>query len=98
MPHFFIRLIPPRLTFVQDKTEDEHKIMLEHIAYWTDLQNKGYVIVYGPVMDPKGPWGMGIIEAENEDQVAGFMVNDPTIKAGLHTMEIYPMKAVMKST
>jgi uncharacterized protein YciI len=96
MPYFFMKLIPPRPTFAQDMTADERKIMDEHGAYWTDLQSKGFAIVFGPVIDPKGSWGMGVIEADDESQVQGFKENDPTVKAGTHAMEIYPMKAVIR--
>ena len=37
--------------------------MQQHAAYWTDMCNEGAVLVYGPVMDPNGPFGMGIFEA-----------------------------------
>ena len=97
MSHYFMKLIPKRPTFSQDMTPEERKTMLEHVAYWTDLQSKGFVHVFGPVLDPGGAWGMGVIEAETEAQVQDFKNNDPVIKAGTHTMKIYSMKAVIKS-
>jgi len=53
MPHYFLKLNPCRPTFAQDMTAGERAIMLQHVAYWTDLMNKGLVAVLGPVMDPK---------------------------------------------
>ena len=70
--------------------------MREHGAYWRDLQNKGIAIVFGPVIDPKGVWGAGIVEVNNENKVQEIAANDPAIKTGLNTIEIYPMKAVVK--
>ncbi len=76
-------------------TEAERKLMDEHVRYWKDLQDRGFVLVYGPVFEAKGGWGMGIIEADDIAVAQDFAANDPTIKAGLHTMEVSPMKAVL---
>jgi uncharacterized protein len=92
--HFFLKLIPPRPTFSQDMTEDERNIMNRHIEYWTHLLNKGTVIVYGPVFDPNGAYGIGIIEVENEEQAKTIAENDPAPVAGLGYYEIYPMRAI----
>jgi len=45
MPYYFLKLNPCRPTFAQDMTEEERAIMLQHVAYWTDLMNKGHVVV-----------------------------------------------------
>jgi uncharacterized protein YciI len=94
--HFLIKLIPPRSTFPQDITENEQKIMTEHGAYWTDLMNRGMIIVFGPVFDPKGAWGLGIAEVESEDQIRGLIADDPSVKCGLNTFEIYPIHATFR--
>jgi uncharacterized protein len=39
-------------------TPAEAKLMQEHSAYWHDLMKKGLVIVFGPVSDPKGTYGI----------------------------------------
>ena len=52
--------------------------------------------MYGPVFDPNGVWGLGIIGSENEEEARGYMNNDPTLKAHLNTFELIPMKAFMK--
>ena len=31
--------------------------MKRHAAYWQSLLDKGFVLVFGPVLDPKGPYG-----------------------------------------
>ncbi|MEH7086527.1 hypothetical protein V7139_27935 [Neobacillus drentensis] len=43
--------------------------MLQHIDYWTGKQNQGIALVFGPVLNPKAPHGLAIIEVENEAQV-----------------------------
>jgi len=94
--HFLVKLIPPRSTFPQDMSEEEKKLMQQHAAYWQGLLGEGKVIVYGPVSDPKGAYGMGVLRVENEEEARSLMAGDPTCKAGLNTVEIYPMTAVTK--
>jgi len=92
--HFALKLIPCRPTFSQDMTPEERAVMMEHITYWKALMDKDKVIVFGPVMDPKGAYGLGVIEAENEEEVKAFIANDPATK--INTYEFYPMRAVVK--
>lgn len=83
MSFFLCRLIPPRPTFAQDMTEAETKVMQEHVSYWTDLANKGIAIAFGPVADPKGAWGVGILEVESESDIQSISGNDPALKSGI---------------
>lgn len=93
--HFMLKSTPPRATFHQDMTEEERDIMLQHIAYWTDKQNQGIALVFGPVLNPKAPHGLAIIEVENEAQVPKLIAEDPAVIAGVMTMESYPMMATL---
>ena len=96
MEYYFLKLIPPRATFADDITEEEADIMRRHGAYWRNLQNIGIAIVFGPVLDPKGVWGAGIIEVNDISEANNYAANDPAVKSGLNTVEIFPMKAVVK--
>jgi hypothetical protein len=50
--HFFVKLVPPRSTFIMDMNENEKDIMQRHVVYCTELLEKGIAIAYGPVHDP----------------------------------------------
>lgn len=91
--HFALKLIPCRPTFSQDMTPEERAIMQQHVVYWKGFMDKGLVLVFGPVIDPKGTYGLGIIEAENEEQVNSFIENDPASK--INTYEFFPMLAIV---
>ena len=81
-------------------TGEEATLMQEHGEYWIDLVGKGIVIVFGPVDDPRGTWGLAVIEADDESQARAYGANDPAIKAGIGFLfELYPMPraAVRKS-
>jgi hypothetical protein len=66
---FVFKLIPPRPTFAHDRTEEDRKIMQQHSIYWRVMAKKGITLIFGPVLDPKGAYGLGIIEVDGEDQV-----------------------------
>jgi uncharacterized protein len=97
MPHFFLKLIAPRPTFATDMTGEEKALMQEHFLYWKSRQEQGEVIVFGPVLDPKGPYGMGVVSAPDEAGARAFADADPALKSNRgFTCEIHPMRAVTR--
>jgi len=93
MPHYFLKLNPSRPTFAQDMSTEERSIMLQHVAYWAELMKQDVVVVFGPVMDPKGVYGVGVVEVETEEQLKELIKNDPA--TSINRYEYYPMRAVM---
>jgi uncharacterized protein len=93
MPHFMFKLIAPRPTFAMDMNGEEKKLMQQHAIFWNDLLANGTALVYGPVLDPKGAYGLAIIEADSAKEAQAICTNDPTIKASLNTYELHPMHA-----
>ncbi len=96
MKYFLCKLIPPRPTFAQDMKDAEANLMQEHVAYWKGLMERGLVIVFGPVADPKGTYGIAILEVEDEVDVNALGMNDPTIRANVgFSFQVYPMERVV---
>ena len=91
--YFTLYLNPPRPNFMHDMTDAERAIMQRHIAYWNEFLERGIVLAFGPVLDPQGIHGLGIVEVENEQQVKDMIANDPA--NGLNKYEYYQMKAVI---
>jgi uncharacterized protein len=91
--YFALKLISPRSTFMQDMSEEEKSIMQKHVVYWRALMDKGMVIVYGPVLDPQGGYGLGIVEVASAEEVDILIAGDPA--NGLNRYEYYPMRAVV---
>jgi hypothetical protein len=92
MKHFFSKLLPPRSSFVADMTSEERKIMQEHAAYWKSLLNNNVPIVYGPVVDPQGAFGISVFRAAGEPEARAIVAEDPAIKANAgFTFELFPM-------
>lgn len=92
MQYFLCELVPPRPSFAQDMTEAERAVMGEHVAYWTEMAEQGVAIVFGPVADPKGAWGLGVLEVDDEEHLLRLTENDPAIRGGIGCRyEILPM-------
>lgn len=81
--YYFLRLVPPRTTFPADATPAELAAMQKHATYWRAKIDDGVGIVAGPVADPAGAWGLGVIAARNEAEARAFVDGDPVIAAGL---------------
>ncbi|KAA5541629.1 YciI family protein [Adhaeribacter rhizoryzae] len=92
--YYFLKLNPPRASFVSDMNDEERNIMQAHIAYWTPFVNDGTALVLGPVMDPKGAYGAAVVRVDSEDMLNEIIENDPA--NGLNTYEVHPMVAVTK--
>jgi uncharacterized protein YciI len=91
--YFVLYLLPSRPDFAQTMSEEERAIMMNHIAYWTQIMNQGKVLAFGPVLDPNEVYGLGIISVDNEQEVKDFISNDPAAK--INRYEYFPMKAIV---
>ena len=90
--NFFCKLLAPRASFVQDMTPDERRLMQEHAAYWKEWLGRGNVVAFGLVADPRGAFGVGIVDFESEADARSFADGDPTIRSGLgFQVEVLPM-------
>src|SRR3954465_8699744 len=78
--YFALKLLPSRPDFAQTMTDAERDIMQQHIVYWKKYMEEGVMLVFGPVLDPHGAYGLGIIAVDSEDQVRGLLNNDPASK------------------
>ena len=89
--HFVYKLIPPRPTFPVDMTDAEAAIMEQHFAYWSRFEQRGIVVVLGPVLDPSGTWGLGVIAGDDQNDINALGAEDPAVKSGMSTFEVYAM-------
>ncbi len=96
MRYFFYKLYPPRPGFMSDMTAAETKLMQAHALYWRGLMDKGLVLAFGPVADPKGGFGIAVVRVEDGADVHSLADNDPVIKtnAGFR-FELHPMPKLL---
>ena len=88
MSTFAFRLIAPRPTFAQDMTEGEREVMGRHAAHWQPYIDDGRMVVFGPVLDGTGSWGLGVVEADSEEELRAFAAEDPVVTTGTAQLEI----------
>jgi uncharacterized protein YciI len=93
MTTFVFRLKPPRPTFALDLSDEEREIMGRHAAHWKPYVDSGQMVVFGPILDDTGSWGLGVLEADDEDEVRAFALRDPAVTSGTAAMEFGKMLA-----
>jgi uncharacterized protein len=91
--YFALKLLPPRSTFMQDMTDEERAIMQQHVGYWADMMKNDIAIVYGPVLDPNGAYGLGVVAVDSEEQLKNIIAHDPALQ--INKCEYAPMLAVV---
>jgi hypothetical protein len=51
--------------------------------------------VFGPVIDPAGPWGLGVLETDDETAARELVLADPVIAAAVCSLELHPIDAIV---
>jgi len=74
-------------------TDEEREIMGRHAAHWQPMIDSGQMVVFGPVLDGTGSWGLAIIESEDEDGLREFAAKDPAVTTRTATLEMGKMLA-----
>ena len=93
MSTFVFRLKAPRPSFATDMSDEEREIMGRHAQYWQPFIDSGQMIVFGPVLEAERSWGLGVVEADDEDELRAFAAGDPVVTTGTAEMEIGKMPA-----
>jgi uncharacterized protein len=88
MATFVFRLKAPRPDFALHMSDQEREIMGRHAAHWQLLVEQGRMMVFGPVLDGSGSWGLGVVEAEDEEEIRGFAAADPVVVTGTAEIEV----------
>ena len=83
--YFVLKLLPNRPDFAET---------MSSVSYWKEYLDKGVMLVFGPVLDPKGVYGLGIIAVDNEEQVKTLIDNEPA--SAINKYEYHPMMAVVR--
>jgi uncharacterized protein len=90
--HFMIKFLPRKPNFVQTMTDEDRKIVVQHHEYWKKYVDSGIALLFGPVFDPKGTFGICIVAVNSATEISTLTENDPASK--IHNYEYYPMNAV----
>ena len=92
MKYYVCKLTGPRPSFPQDMTLQEAAIMQAHVAYCGELLRARKALVFGPVADPAGAWGLGVLQLADDADPQDIIANDPVVKAAAgFTYQVMPM-------
>jgi uncharacterized protein YciI len=69
-------------------SDEEREVMRRHAAHWRPLIDSGQMVVFGPVLDDTGSWGLGIVEADDEERLRAFAASDPVVTTGTAEIEL----------
>jgi uncharacterized protein YciI len=93
VPAFVFRLKSPRPDFALDTTDEEREIMGRHAAHWQPLVDSGDMVLFGPVLDETGSWGLGVVESDDEEELRRLAAEDPAVTSGIAQIELGKMLA-----
>jgi uncharacterized protein len=80
-----VRSVFPRS---DDRHGEEREIMTRHAAYWQPLIDSGQMVIFGPVLDGTGSWGLGVVEADDEEKLRAFAASDPVLTSQTAQIEM----------
>ena len=88
MSWFLYRLLPPRPDFASTMSDAEQATMGRHAGYWIEHLTAGRTMIFTPVADPAGDWGMAIVKAQTAEEVHALGRRDPAVTAGVARFEV----------
>jgi uncharacterized protein len=72
----------------------EAEVMDRHFAYWHDLMASEVAVAYGPVLDPQGTWGLGLLALDDESAAREVVEGDPAVESRTFSPELLPIDLV----
>jgi uncharacterized protein YciI len=69
-------------------SDEERDVMARHAAHWQPYIDTGQMVVFGPILDSTGSWGLAVVEADDESQLRSFAANDPVVTTGTGSIEV----------
>jgi uncharacterized protein len=93
MSTFVFRLKAPRPTFALDMSDEEREVMGRHAAHWQPYIDSGQMVIFGPILDGTGSWGLGVVQSDDEDELRDFAARDPVVTTGTGAIEVGKMLA-----
>ncbi|MFC0680074.1 YciI family protein [Lysobacter korlensis] len=88
MTWYLLRLFAARPDFAFTMTEAEQATMGRHADYWRRHLDDGTALIFSPVADPAGPWGLCIAQAQDRDAAQTLTDADPAVTEGVGRYEI----------
>jgi uncharacterized protein YciI len=94
---FLLRIEPTRAGFtLQNMNAEEARLATQHVQYLTSLLDSGKLSLAAQVFDPKGFWGIVIVDAPDHEAARALLDGDPMVKAKMFRGEAIPLRVVLQ--
>jgi hypothetical protein len=67
-------------------------VVNRHVGYWQDLLERRVAIAFGPVMGPQDPWGLGLLDLDDEQEARAIGDADPAAESGTCAYKVLPVQ------
>ena len=83
---FLIYKVGPNTNYSKEEVD---KMQWEHLRYMFQLHAEGKLLLNGPITDHTELNAIGIFNSTDKDEVKRWMDEDPNVKSGRRTYELY---------
>ena len=94
---YMYRIMPTRPEMLSEgPTPAETDVTTRHAEYLQELTNQGVVVLAGRTLNTdESSFGIVILNAESEPAAREIMRNDPAVKFGVMSAELFPYRVAM---
>jgi uncharacterized protein YciI len=94
---FLLRIEPTRAGFtLQNMNAEEARLAAQHFQYLKSLHDSGKLSLAAQAFDPKGFWGIVIVNAPDRETARALLDGDPMVKANTFRGEVIPLRVVFE--
>jgi uncharacterized protein YciI len=94
-PHYFVAFQTPGPKWIQGVKYNEQPDFMQHVAYMTELHERGQTVLSGPFMEKAGglsgvlaDGGMTIFKADDLAEARKIATDDPTVQSGMLNVDV----------
>ena len=96
---YLLKIEPTRAGFtLQNMTAEEARLAGQHMQYLKSLLDAGKLTLAAQAFDPKGLWGIEIVNAESQEAARSLLEADPMVKGNMFRGEAIPVRVVLQKT
>jgi uncharacterized protein YciI len=77
---------------------EEARLATQHVQYLGSLLDSGRLCLAAQVFDPKGFWGIVIVNAPDRQAAQALLDADPMVKANMFGGEAIPLRVVLQKS
>jgi uncharacterized protein YciI len=94
---FLLRIEPTRTGFtLQNMSTEEARLAGQHVQYLKSLLDAGKLSLAAQAFDPKGFWGIVIVNAPDREAALALLNADPMVKGNTFRGEAIPLRIVLQ--